>query len=158
MQLTATIFSTLKISNGIDDYSTKSVVNHREPSAVRAHELLRDVHVHGEGEAHERDVLPVPLLLGAQALPRRHPGLHHVAAQPLGRGSPPRGRLLLTTSSPAAAACRRPGREVTLADEVGSRPRRHGVATSSPAALRNMWGAADGKHAQGSHAWTVGQI
>jgi len=137
-------------------YSTKLVINHREPSTVRAHELLRDVHVHGEGEAHERDVLPVPLLLGAQALPRCHPRLHHVAAEPLGRGSPPWG-LLLTTTSSSTAACWRPGREATLAEEVGSRPR-DGAATSSPAALRNMWSGPDGKHAQGRHAWTVDQI
>jgi hypothetical protein len=44
-----------------------------------------------------------------------------------------------------------------LAEEVGSRPR-DGAATSSPAALRNMWSGPDGKHAQGRHAWTVDQI
>ena len=104
-----------------------------------------------------RHVLPVPLPLGAQALPRRHARLHHVAAQPLGRGSPPRA-LLPTSSSPAAAAAgRRLGREPALAEEVGSRPG-HGDVRSWPAAPRDMWSGVDGEHAQGSHAWAIDQI
>ena len=131
-------------------------MDHGEPRAVRADKLLGDVHVHGEGEAHERDVLPVALPLGAQALPRRHARLHHVAAQPLGRGSP-RRRAFLPTSSPPAAGGRRLGREPALAEEVGSRPG-HGDLRPWPAAPPDMWSGVDGKHAQGSHAWAIDQI
>jgi len=131
-------------------------MDHGEPRAVRADKLLGDVHVHGEGEAHERHVLPVPLPLGAQALPRRHARLHHVAAQPLGRGSPRRRAFLPTSSSPAAGG-RRLGREPALAEEVGSRPG-HGDLRPWPAAPPDMWSGVDGKHAQGSHAWAIDQI
>lgn len=87
------------------------VIDHGHPCTISTHNLLGDVDVHGKREAHEQYVLPIPLLLGWQALHQSRPQLASLTVH-LHQQPPPwlpllASPLLLLILSPAPGRPRR---------------------------------------------------